>query len=129
MASTHRLFSATSDYASIDIKRGRRSLLKLTERGYRIPVVVTGYITGPGTGDDGTSIEFEIAPTLFTLGKPEHVSEIKAGPLPNIEHVKRLRAEREANDELMEHTGDPRFAGYEADPDPRFAGYEDDDNA
>lgn len=55
-----------STFALLDVMHGRRQLEKKIAsdkkagRQTRIPVTVTGYITGQWGSDDGTSIEFEI---------------------------------------------------------------------
>lgn len=48
-----------SDFALLDVKRGRKGLVKRTQKGERIPVTITGYIAGQWGHDDGESIEFE----------------------------------------------------------------------
>ena len=61
----------TSNFALLDVKRGRRALRNLVkDHKVKIPVTVEGFITCDGSGDDGTSIEFEIAVTKHKLGTP-----------------------------------------------------------
>ena len=50
-----------SDFAILDVKRGRVDLAKRINRGdNRIPVTIRGYITNQHGNDDGTSIEFTV---------------------------------------------------------------------
>jgi hypothetical protein len=61
----------TSNFAILDVKRGRATLRNLVkDHKHKIPVTLTGYITGDRSGDDGTSIEFEIQVTSHLIGKP-----------------------------------------------------------
>lgn len=61
-----------ADFALVDIKRGRKGLLKIVgDHGHRVPVTLKGYIVGDWSRDDGTSIEFEIDVREHKLGKPE----------------------------------------------------------
>lgn len=59
----------TSDFAILDVKRGRATLAKrFTDRPstglcpltMRVPVVITGYIDEQHSRDDGVSIEFSV---------------------------------------------------------------------
>ena len=57
----------SSDFAIVDIKRGRKKLSKMMPRGSnhlpkseRIPVLIEGWISHQHSGDDGTSIEFGV---------------------------------------------------------------------
>lgn len=53
-----------SDFAILDVKRGRAMLAKRVNSGEnRIPVTIRGYIVNVHGNDDGTSIEFEIEVT------------------------------------------------------------------
>lgn len=64
-------FEPTSDWAYLDVKRGREALRKLVEdRGYRIPVTITGTITCVHSGDDGVSREFQVDVSKIKLDKP-----------------------------------------------------------
>lgn len=47
-----------SDFALLDVKRGRKALAARILKGEAIPVTLVGEITGVYGGDDGTSIEF-----------------------------------------------------------------------
>jgi hypothetical protein len=50
-----------SDFAILDVMRGRVELARRINRGEkRIPVTIRGYITDINSRDDGTSIEFAI---------------------------------------------------------------------
>jgi len=50
-----------SDFAILDVKRGRVELARRVNKGEtRIPVTIRGYITDVNSRDDGTSIEFAI---------------------------------------------------------------------
>jgi hypothetical protein len=61
----------TSTFAILDVKRGRATLRNLVkDHKVKIPVTITGYITGDWSGDDGTSIEFEVQVKSHKLGKP-----------------------------------------------------------
>lgn len=62
----------TSGFALLDVKKGRHKLAKhFTKRPplgpcppeLRIPVVITGFIDGVHSRDDGTSIEFQVEVT------------------------------------------------------------------
>lgn len=71
----------TSNFAIVDIKKGRKKLYdslpenpRLGEPVTGIPVVITGYIVGTWGRDDGVSREFEIQVDSVKLGK---VAEIK----------------------------------------------------
>lgn len=56
----------TSDFALLDVKKGRKDLFK--KLGYsgrqeppaRVPITITGYLVGAWGGDDGVSQEFEV---------------------------------------------------------------------
>jgi hypothetical protein len=53
-----------SDFAILDVKRGRVALAKRINSGdNRIPVTIRGYITAQNGNDDGTSIEFTVEVT------------------------------------------------------------------
>jgi hypothetical protein len=61
----------TSTFAILDVKRGRATLRNLVKgHKHKIPVTIEGYITGDWSGDDGTSIEFEVQVTKHSLGVP-----------------------------------------------------------
>jgi hypothetical protein len=61
----------TSTFAILDVKQGRKALRKLVgEHKCKVPVTITGLITGDWSGDDNTSIEFEVDVTGHKLGKP-----------------------------------------------------------
>lgn len=49
-----------SDFAILDVKRGRVELARRVNRGERIPVTIRGYIDAVNSQDDGTSIEFAL---------------------------------------------------------------------
>lgn len=49
-----------SDFALLDVKRGRVELARRVNRGERIPVTIRGYIDNVHSNDDGTSIEFSL---------------------------------------------------------------------
>lgn len=60
----------SSDFALLDVKKGRKRLFKCVggqgfgktgkPTGERIPVTITGFIVGAHSDDDGTSREFEV---------------------------------------------------------------------
>ncbi len=53
-----------SDFAILDVKRGRVDLARRINRGEtRIPVTIRGYINTVHSNDDGTSIEFSLEVT------------------------------------------------------------------
>lgn len=52
-----------SDFAILDIKRGRVEMAKRINRGERIPVTIRGYLDTVHSRDDGTSIEFSLQVT------------------------------------------------------------------
>ena len=67
----------TSDFAILDVKTGRKALAKHFEKrpgtGHcpeelRIPVTITGFISGQNSRDDGVSIEFTIDVTSLSVG-------------------------------------------------------------
>lgn len=61
-----------SEFAMIDVKKGRRELARAVRDGQvRIPVTLVGFITGPYGQDDGMSIEFEVDVKKVELGAPE----------------------------------------------------------
>ena len=64
----------TSNFALLDVKRGRKALRKIVAGHKRkIPVTIKGYIVGDWSADDNTSIEFEVQVTSHKLGNPvEH---------------------------------------------------------
>jgi len=51
-----------SDFALLDVKLGRRALADEFKKQprLRIPVTITGFITGVSSRDDGESIEFTV---------------------------------------------------------------------
>ena len=51
----------SSDFAILDVKRGRVELARRVNRGERIPVTIRGYIDTVHSQDDGTSIEFSLS--------------------------------------------------------------------
>jgi len=58
-------------FALVDIKRNRHALAKLVrDHKQKIPITLTGYLTGQWSGDDGTSIELEMNVETSKLGKP-----------------------------------------------------------
>lgn len=64
-----------SDFALLDVRRGRRQLDKLIDRGgrghdlpERIPVVIHGWITGRFGSDDGASQEFNVEVSKVETG-------------------------------------------------------------
>lgn len=57
--------SFKSEFAILDVKRGRKSLLKEIQRRKRtgdaqIEVLIRGTLQGPWGSDDGVSIEFQV---------------------------------------------------------------------
>lgn len=67
----------TSDFAVLDVQRGRRALAKHfapvpklwpCPPELRIPVTITGYIDRQHSRDDGTSIEFAVCVEHVKLG-------------------------------------------------------------
>lgn len=58
-------------FAILDVKRGRKRLRKFVkDHKFKIPVTIEGFIVSEWSGDDGTSIEFEIDVKSHKLGKP-----------------------------------------------------------
>lgn len=48
-------------FAIVDVKGGRKALEKLLkDHKQRVPITLSGYLTGSWSGDDGTSQEFEM---------------------------------------------------------------------
>ena len=61
-----------SDFALLDVKRGRVGLLKTCGGDHgpaRIPVTITGFITGAWGHDDGDSREFQVTVTKAEIGE------------------------------------------------------------
>lgn len=58
-----------SDFALLDVKRGRARLAKEIKSGPRIPVVIHGWIDHQWGDDDGTSIEFAVDVTKVEVGE------------------------------------------------------------
>lgn len=52
-----------SDFAILDIKRGRVEMARRINKGERIPVTIRGYLDTVHSRDDGTSIEFSVEVT------------------------------------------------------------------
>lgn len=50
----------TSDFAILDVKHGRKALAKHIKAGATVPVTIQAEIVRQWSGDDGTSIEFEL---------------------------------------------------------------------
>ena len=60
-----------STFALLDVKSGRKALLKLSpDHNTKIPVTIEGYIAGPWGHDDGESMEFNVEVTSAVLGEP-----------------------------------------------------------
>lgn len=65
-----------SNFAILDVKRGRQGLLKTVgghgtkypRTGNRVPVTITGFIDGSWGKDDGTSREFTVHVTGVETG-------------------------------------------------------------
>jgi hypothetical protein len=69
----------TSDFAILDVRKGRKLLAKHFEsrprlgkcpKALRIPVVIRGYIDCVNGSDDGTSQEFAVTVTGLELATP-----------------------------------------------------------
>lgn len=60
-----------SDFAILDVKRGRAAMRALVDAGRRIPVTITGYVDHTHSRDDGTSQEFSVQVTRLDVGTPE----------------------------------------------------------
>jgi len=69
-----------SDFAILDVKKGRRALAKHFDPApklgpcppeLRIPVTITGYVDRQHSRDDGTSIEFAVCVESVKLGGPD----------------------------------------------------------
>ena len=68
----------SSDFAILDVKRGKRALSKCMPAGSariakqdRIPVVIYGFISHQWGGDDGVSIEFGVDVERVVLTDPK----------------------------------------------------------
>ena len=68
----------TSDFAILDVKKGRAALAKYINsnvrsgvRQLRVPVTITGFITDIWGNDDGESREFTLDVTNVKMGDPE----------------------------------------------------------
>lgn len=57
----------TSDFAILDVKKGRNKLLKHIDNGGVIEVVIRGTIDSCWSNDDGISREFQVDVTDVTL--------------------------------------------------------------
>jgi hypothetical protein len=61
----------TATFGLLDVKRGRKRLRKLVkDHKLKVPVTIKGFIVGDWSGDDGTSIEFELDVKSHKLGRP-----------------------------------------------------------
>ncbi len=63
-----------SDFAILDVKRGRVGLLKQLEKAggsASVPVTIVGRITFPHGSDDGVSQEFSVDVDRVTVGEEE----------------------------------------------------------
>lgn len=65
-----------SEFALLDVKRGRKTLAKMMPKDgtylpmdQRIPIVIVGFISHQHGCDDGTSIEFGVEVTSVEIGK------------------------------------------------------------
>lgn len=67
----------TSDFAVIEIKRGRATMahkmndvprLGICPEKFRVPVVITGYIDRVSSSDDGVSQGFTVTVTKLKIG-------------------------------------------------------------
>lgn len=68
-----------SDFALLDVKRGRKQLAKLMPNGSQrtdnvIPVIIKGYISHRHGNDDGTSIEFGVDVTSVEIVERNELS-------------------------------------------------------
>jgi hypothetical protein len=52
-----------SDFAILDVMRGRAALAKRVAKGERIPVTIRGYLNNVNSHDDGVSIEIALEVT------------------------------------------------------------------
>jgi hypothetical protein len=50
-----------SDYAILDVKKGRAALARRLEKGEKVKVTIVGTIDYQSGNDDGTSIEFSVS--------------------------------------------------------------------
>ena len=64
-----KLPKISSDFAILDVMRGRKALERLLTRDpdARIPVVIHGWLDSPHSNDDGTSIEFSVHVTSVDM--------------------------------------------------------------
>jgi hypothetical protein len=60
----------TSDFAILDVKRGRATMRRFVEDRKLVPVTITGYVDAVHSRDDGTSQEFSITVTDLVVGEP-----------------------------------------------------------
>lgn len=94
-----------SSFALLDVKKGRKALLRRIKNGEtKIPVTIHGYIVKDWSGDDGTSIEFEI----------DVRAVVEFNPLPDVSDATRKlihEAEQllEWVDEFMKHGKAPTY--------------------
>lgn len=72
-----KAFDISSDFAIVDVKKGRKSLEKHFKREpgigicapeKRIPITIKGYLDGTHSGDDGISQEFTMHVDRVELG-------------------------------------------------------------
>ena len=72
-----RKINISSDFAILDVKKGRKALVRhfedrprmgLCPEALRIPVVSRGYIDGVNGNDDGTSQEFTVTVEKLSVG-------------------------------------------------------------
>lgn len=72
MADEDRRPSFTSDFALIDVKKGRKALARYLAKHGPLRATITVEITDPFGSDDGTSIEFNANVLSITLTQEDH---------------------------------------------------------
>src|ERR1035437_7281970 len=66
MSKTEKSPIISSDFAVLDVKRGRHRLLRTVQGGAAVPVKIEGVIDGVWGSDDGISNEFSLRITKIT---------------------------------------------------------------
>lgn len=67
---TTKAMKLQSGHAILDVKHGRKQLANAIGEGHSIPVTITGVISRVHSGDDGTSIEFQVDVAKVEASKP-----------------------------------------------------------
>lgn len=86
-----------SDFAILDVKRGRATLRNLVKNHTKkIPVTIEGFITSDWSRDDNVSVEFQVDVTKLTTGVPvaQECNCIRCMARARVKLVKALKHQR-----------------------------------